>query len=138
MSTWRILDHPADLAIEARGNTPAAAIEGMLQALMEQLLGPSRGSGGEPQRIRVNGLDQAECLVSTCNEILYRVNVDGWWFRDFQVLEIGATYLCLVALGGRRGPDLPLEQEIKAATYHDLNLEQQPDGSWRLRMVFDL
>ena len=137
MASWTLLDHPADLAVEGRGDTPAAALAAVVEGLLAQL-GPRDPQPGPPEDIAIVGLDQEESLVSTLNELLYRINVQQRWFACPEVLELGETRMRLRVRSRPRPADQALETEIKAATYHDLQLVAEPDGSWRLRVLFDV
>lgn len=141
MATWRLLDHPADLALEGSGGSPEEAFAGVVDGLLAQLdLGaPGTGTSGSGQEeIAVTGLDWEECVVGALNELLYRVNLRERRLASPQVLEWEETRVRLRLTSDLRPPGQSLETEIKAATYHGLHLSRDPDGSWRLRVVFDL
>lgn len=137
MATWRLLDHPADLAVEGRGDTPAAAFAAVVEGLLAQL-GPRDPHPGPPEELVIEGLDREESLVSTLNELLYQINVQQRWLACPEVLELEDTQVRLRVRNRRRPADQALQTEIKAATYHYLELTATPDGSWRLRVLFDV
>ena len=137
MAPWRLLDHPADLAVEGRGETPAAALAAVMEGLLAQL-GPGDPHPGPPEDLTVEGLDRQETLVTTLNELLYRVNVQQRWLACPEVLELADTRVRLRIRSRRRPSDQALDTEIKAATYHDLQFAANPDGSSRLRVLFDV
>jgi len=137
MTPWILLDHPADLAIEGCGDTPEAALAGVVEGLLAQL-GPGEPAPGEWEEITVTGLDREECVVGALNELLYRVNLRQRRLADPEVLEWTETRVRLRLASDHRPTDQGLETEVKAATYHGLHLSQGADGAWRLRVVFDV
>ncbi len=137
MAMWTLLDHPADLAVEGRGDTPEAALAAVVEGLLAQL-GPRDPHPGPPEDIAIEGFDQEESLVSALNELLYQINVQQRWLACPEVLELGETRVRLRVRSRRRPADQALQTEIKAATYHDLQLTATPGGSWRLQVLFDV
>jgi SHS2 domain-containing protein len=140
MRTWKLLEHTADLAIEARGANEAEAVEALCLALLAQITDAGRVGALESLRIVVDGLDRSETLVSVLGEILFRVNVEGWLFAEFRVHEASAHRIAVEAVGERRDPARhPFDLEVKAATYHELYSAPRKDGAgWVIRMIFDV
>jgi SHS2 domain-containing protein len=140
MGSWQVLDHTADLALEAWGATAADALESLCLGLMAQINETGRVELTGEVVIDVDGIDAPETLVSALGELLYWVNVRAWVFSMFEVREVCETRIHLVARGEPRDPSRhSLDLEIKAATYHDLELGPDPrTGGWRARVVFDV
>jgi len=138
MGTWRVLEHPADLAMEGRGDSPEAAVESLLEGLLVQILGDALPLAEEERTFECEGIDLQECLVSIFNEVLYQVNEKGLALRQPRVTELGERRLSLVARVGHRPPGCAIDQEVKAATYHGLDLAPDPGGTWRIRALFDV
>lgn len=137
MTPWRLLHHPADLALEGCGDTPEAALAAAVEGLLAQL-GPRDPHPGPVEDLTLEGLDLQECLVATFNEVLYRVNVRQRWLACPEVLELGETRVRLRIRSRRRPARQPLEAEIKSATYHGLRWDREASGRWRLRVLFDV
>jgi len=140
MTNWSVLDHTADLALEARGSTAAEALEALCAGLLAQVTEPAAVAPREAVEILVDGLDTAETLVSGLGEILYWLNTRGWVFCRVEPLQVSETHLSLRAWGEPRDPARhPFDVEIKAATYHDLFFGPDPAGDgWLVRVVFDV
>lgn len=140
MGTWTTLEHTADLALEAHGQTPADCLETLCLGLMAQITDVAAVAPREEQVIEVTGMDAPETLVTLLGEILYRVNAQGRLFSRFRALEAGPERIRLSAWGEPRDPDRhAFETEIKAATYHELRFAPDESGpGWRLRVVFDV
>jgi protein archease len=138
VGNFRLLEHTADMGIEATGESPAqlftAAAEG-LRAVLSDL--PPRPCSNW-REVTVAGQDLEELLINWLNIILYRLEVDGLFPEQFRIETISQTHLT-----GRIGGVLldgtipPPDREVKAATWHQLEVVQQ-GGRWRARLYLDL
>jgi SHS2 domain-containing protein len=72
-------------------------------------------------------------LVSFLSELLYYIEQEKLYFEYFK-FEFEETKL-LVSVTGN--PIISLQKEIKAVTYHNLEIRSEPDGL-RVRIVFDV
>jgi SHS2 domain-containing protein len=140
MGHWRLLDHTADLALEARGDTAEEALAALCLGLMAQISDLNAVEPKDEVTVEADGFDAPETLVSALGEILYWVNVRDRVFSDFQICEVSENRIRLIARGEPRDPARhAFDLEIKAATYHDLAFG--PDlhsGGWRARVIFDV
>lgn len=137
MGRFRLLEHTADMGIEATGKTPAdlfRAVADGLRAVLADL--PDRPCG-HWQEVSVTGRNLDELLVNWLNTILFHLEVDGLFPEQFQVEEISSTHLH-ARIGGNLLAASPLPvREVKAATWHRLEVTAQP-GGWRARVYLDL
>ncbi|GAB6083383.1 archease [Desulfuromonas carbonis] len=137
MGYFRLLEHTADIGIEAAGETTAdlftAAAEGLRAVLSDLQKEPCKYW----QEVTVAGRDFEELLVNWLNAILFHREVDGLFPEQFRIETITAT--CLRArIGGNLLADSPRpSREVKAATWHRLEVINQP-GGWRARIYLDL
>lgn len=140
MGTWKAIEHTADLALEAVGETPEDALEALCRGLLAQITDPERVSPGEERKIEVEGFDEAEALVGFLNELLYLVNAEHWLPGRVEVREARGVRIAGTARGEPLDPGRhPFDLEVKAATYHDLFWGPDPEGGgWRVRVVFDV
>ncbi|MBM4041937.1 MAG: archease [Planctomycetes bacterium] len=137
MHSFELLEHTADAAIRARGDTLAellvACAEGMLSILVEG------GETGEEIAAEVAlGADDAEELVHAwLRELLFRFSAEGFLARRFEV-EADATHVRALCHGERFDPGRHHGgTEIKAVTYHGFKVERTPDG-WAAEVLFDV
>ncbi len=138
MGTWKLLDHTADLALEAWGSTPEEALQALCSGLLAQITDPHAVEPRERVEIRAEGMDRAEALVGFLGEILYRINARGWMFRRVEVAHAGEHEIRGAAWGEPYDPGRhPFALEVKAATYHELLLRPEGRG-WHVRVVFDV
>ena len=136
MAPFRLLEHTADVGIEAR----AATLEDLLgQAALGiyHLLGlPAGGDGGrEVRKLALSAGDREELLVAWLNEIVYLVQTEGFVAGEFH-LDLSAPAKLQARLAGVLSTDQP-EREIKAVTYHGLKVSKESSG-WLARVFLDL
>lgn len=148
MRGYRFLEHTADVGLEASGETLdeafANAAAGLFALIAEGPVTPT-----EEVRVKVTATDLEELLVHWLNELLYLYDTEGLLFSRFRVH---------IFLGEKTGPpSFKLEaqvfgekadpakhtrmREVKAATYHGLQLQQRAlggTGRYLLRVVFDV
>ncbi len=88
--------------------------------------------------VEVTGGDSSELLVNWLNEILFLFETRGFFPIDFRVEEAGEDHLRARVLGEPFDPRRHrVEREVKAVTYHQLQVEPV-DGAWRARVFVDL
>lgn len=156
---YRLLDHTADVALEASGRDLVAlfehAAQGMLSLLYDRRRVPTRGS----LRFRVQGVDLPDLLVEWLRQIVAAHEVRGWRFHRIRVDRFrpewawkdlpprGLASQCIFRLKnewaleargeGVRAPAPRLDREIKGVTYHGLEV-RKTQGGWRARVIFDV
>jgi SHS2 domain-containing protein len=88
--------------------------------------------------VKAEGSDPQDLLVNWLSEILYLHDAEGWLFHEFNVQELRDNTITATARGERF--DRARHQAkllVKAVTYHQLALEQTPQG-WGARVYVDI
>lgn len=131
---FRILDHPADLGIEAFGRTIEEAFEQAAAALISIILEPSSIQHQESKTIEITAEDREQLLVKWLTEVLYLYDGEGFVGKDFKISELRPTYLKATIYGGKFDPKRYITKlDVKAVTYHQLNvIESEQGGSVRV------
>jgi SHS2 domain-containing protein len=135
---FTILDHPADLGIEACGQTLAESFEQAALGLMSVILDPETVELVESREIYLDAIDTEQLLVRWLAEILYLY--DGLHFAPvkFAISSISENHLQAILSGERCNQEKHLTRlDVKAITYHQLSIEQNEMGS-RLRVFLDI
>jgi len=133
-----LLDHPADLGIEARGDTLREAFENAAAGLMSLILDPESIVARESRQVSLNAADQEQLLVRWLSEILYLYDGEGFASREFSVSELGRESLTAILRGEPYSPEVHrARMDVKAVTYHQLLVECAPAGS-RVRFYLDI
>ncbi len=85
----------------------------------------------------IDGDDVEYLLVDWLTELLYAFESERWLFREFEV-SIGAGELRATGLGETADTKRhQLEHEVKAITYHGLEVKQSPEG-WNATVIVDI
>ena len=79
-------------------------------------------------------MDAEALLVNWLNELLYHTEMDGEVFSEFQVESFELTHLRATVRGGR---GIELKKQIKAVTFHNLQIVSTDDGR-EATVVFDV
>ena len=130
---FREVEHTADWALEVWAPSLEALLEQAargMYALARTRLKP------EPRVTRTFTLpfeDPETLLVDFLNELLYLEEVEGLGFDTFH-LRLQNGELKVQVEGA---PIEGMEKLIKAATFHNLRIEQRPEGWWAT-VVFDV
>jgi len=138
MKRYILIDHTADLGAFFNGADAQEVFVNAGLALFDLMVEHPPGQGRKTISVALDGADQEDLLVRWLNELLYLFQVRGLVLigvkmEDFSETRLAAeltmTPFDLEAHG--------LKNEIKAATYHQLELRPTPKG-WRAQVIFDL
>ena len=135
---YRILDHTADVGLQAEGATLAEAFANAATGMYSIMVHLDRVSERVQQRVKVEAEDVEGLLTAWLLELLFITEVEGLVFRRFDVQEASSRHLVAVAHGE------PLDTErhpkgavVKAVTRH--GLEVGPiEGGYRVRVLLDI
>lgn len=128
--------HTADLEIKAWGQNLtdlfASALEGMfhLSGIEEY----EKGFSDIKETISLEAMDYEGLLILFLEELLYRLTEDYLLFK-IQKLTISDKFSLKAKLRGTKIKSY--QRDIKAVTYHRLNI-QQTDNGYLVNVVFDI
>ena len=146
MIDFELLPHTADIKIRAYGKTQQElfkhALIGMFQAIRpivpECTIEYDRvvcAALPEKHEINIEALDRESLLVDFLSEALYLSDVYNEAYFDVVVHECTDTYISAILCGIKvEGFEVV---EIKAVTYHELEIKKQND-MWQADIVFDI
>jgi SHS2 domain-containing protein len=133
-----ILEHPADLGIEAFGRSIAEAFQNAALGLMSIILDTSTVAETEERAISLRGTDYDQLLVKWLSEILYLYDGQGFAGKRFAIRVLESQELEALVWGETYSPSKhPARLDVKAVTYHQLLIEQQSEGA-RVRVYLDI
>ncbi len=135
---WKFIDHPADVGIEARADTPDELLEALAEALLEVILVRETVQPRESRALEVVAEDRAALAVDFLSELCLLVQEGGFPVASIRVRRAEDAHVVAEALGEpRHGHRHEYRTEVKAVTYHQLRFEQASDG-WVGRVILDL
>jgi SHS2 domain-containing protein len=135
---FAILDHPADLGIEAYGQTLAEAFEQAALGLISVILDPATVEPFEVREISLDAVDTEQLLVKWLAEILYLYDGQRFVPVKFSVGGITQSHLHASLWGEKFCEEKHLTRlDVKAITYHQL-LVRQDENESRVRVFLDI
>ncbi len=134
---YELIEHTADICIGVKTKDLKELFRQSALAMFD-IIAEEKSAKNKPQKIKIeqNADDLEELFVNWLNELLSLSAVKDLIFYDFQIDKIDKNSLRAVAIG-REFSDYKVNVEIKAATYHDLKIEQSKDG-WQAQVIFDV
>jgi len=125
---YDILEHPADVGIEARGASLAEAFAQAAEGLMSLILDPAHVVQRESRRIDLTASDTEQLLVRWLSEVLYLFDGCGFAAARFEVQLRGPASLTATVHGEIFSPSRHTARtDVKAVTYHLLHVRQGPE-----------
>ncbi len=142
MKQYEILEHKADLKIKAFGKEKSELFLNMLLGMTSGLhpkIKKQKGPYGEQaakfKKIKVKSPDLETLLVDFLSEVLYLTQVNKEVYKEAELKKFTDTEIESELIGQeveRFGED------IKAVTYHGLDIHQKVDGTWEATVLFDI
>ena len=130
------LAHTADLEIRVWGEDMVSlfqqAAAGMIQ--LSGVEGLADGISSVQQNISLEAMDFEGLLILFLEELLYRLTED-YMVYEIQKLSITSEYTLKAKLKGAQIKSY--QRDIKAVTYHNLNIRSSADG-YEVNIVFDI
>jgi SHS2 domain-containing protein len=133
---FTILSHTADTGIEATADSFSELVAELASGMFALMADVAAPVEAERRDVTVESPTLEDLVVDTLAELLYCLEVDDVFFTDFDVNYEGGR----LTLAARVVPLADVEiigPPIKAVTYHDLVVEEGPDG-WFGRVYFDV
>lgn len=137
MTKYKILEHTADVGIEARGKTLKEAFENAASGMLSIMINPEKVAEKESYSLKVKRRDEKELLVAFLSELLYKYEVDDILPKRVKISLLTDKELRAEVKGEKI--DLKkhtIDTQIKAVTYHQLAIEKDKD--WKIRVIFDI
>ena len=134
---YRCIEHTADVGIEVWGDTLEEVFVSSAQGMFAILVDVKRVKSEKREFVSVEGTDLEELLVRWLEELLFKWEVGGMAYKEFEVnLNTSECTIESWVVGGKYTDEM-VRKEIKAVTYHNLDIKKE-DGLWRCRIIFDV
>jgi len=136
---YQEIAHTADWELEVWAADLPGLLEQAARGMLHLAGARLQDSPSQAVLLNLRGADAESLMVTFLSELLFRMEQTGLGFSDFQLhiqeLPDRAGLECTATLLAR--PLLALDKEIKAVTYHRLNIASTRDGM-HTRIVFDV
>jgi SHS2 domain-containing protein len=134
MKKYEILEHKADLKIRAFGKTKEEIFSNALLAMADSQ--KAEVLNQEIKReIKIKSSDLPSLLVDFLSEVLYLSQVNREVYNNVKFKKFSNKELEAELIGKKVER---FAEDIKAVTYHDLDIHQEKDGSWQATVLFDI
>lgn len=135
---FEILEHTADIGLRAWGATLKEAFENAATALAAIVVELEDVEPRIAYPIAAEGADEEALLVNWLSEVLYYIDAHRILLRRFRIEQFGQGRAAGQAWGEPRDPARHRPKVIvKGVTYHQLKIEQRPDGC-RVQVFLDI
>ncbi len=128
---YTLLEHTADVKIRARGDSFALTLRHLAGGLFDILYDAAPAGEKNRRTLSVEAWDRASLVVNFLNELLYWIEEELIHPTAVNVLAVSDRGLTFILEW--QEAQTPPAYEIKAATYHDLVVEDH-----LIEVVFDL
>jgi len=135
---FAVVAHTADIAVDVFGRDLAELLVHAAQALYAVTFAHLSVTADQQRVLTVNSVDGDALVIDWLNELIYQLEVEHLVFTEFDILQLTGGHAAINCRGGR--PDLSpgyRAREVKAATYHMMQLRRTPTGCTS-RIVFDV
>jgi SHS2 domain-containing protein len=144
MGTFETFDHTADVGLEVRGESLEDLLATAAQAVFSVIIeaGPSAvETEAEVLAEAETGARAAweDVFVAWLQELLYRFEMEHLVPLEFDFAEAGPARVRARVGFGRFDPKRHRAgTEVKAVTYHELAVREEPGGTWSARFILDV
>ena len=135
---FRILDHTADVGLQAHGADLAELFANAARGMFSIVVSLETVQPTEQLQLELTADTLEDLLVNWLSELLYLFSAQQILFCRFEITEIDNRHLLAKAFGETLDQSRhDLQAEIKAVTYHDLEVQKLEHG-WIARVLFDV
>ncbi|MBA4311918.1 MAG: archease [Chlorobiaceae bacterium] len=133
-----IIEHPADLGIEASGESLVDAFIQAAHGLISIIVDPATIDSISSEHIHIVADDKEQLLVKWLSEILYLYDGRKFLSKEFRISLLNETELKAVASGEFISESKhKMRMDVKAVTYHQLVVEENMNGG-KVRVFLDI
>jgi len=138
VKNYEIIEHTADIGIRVYAPDIAGLFKNAGLAISQ--LSAEKINHQEKQQKKISISLEAdnleELFLDWLNELISLSAAKGLIFEDFAINKISETHI-EAAVAAADIKSYKVNTEIKAATYHELKV-QQINGSWQAEVIFDV
>jgi len=136
---FEILDHTADIGILVRAKTLEGLFDGAAQAMMQILCPHCQITARENHLLHLFGEDRQELMVNWLSELNFLLQTRQFLTARVEISLLTDQEMRVQVSGERVNPmSHVIRTEIKAVTYHRIQVHQEADGGWRSQIYFDV
>jgi SHS2 domain-containing protein len=135
---YTLIDHTADFGIHVYGSNSKELFANAAWALFDLITEMDQLTGLDSCHIEVSGDDWCDLMVNWLREVLYLWNGKELLVKKVSILSLSETKLSATVEYDAFNPDRHvIKTEIKAVTYHQIQVNSSPAG-WEAMIIFDI
>ena len=135
---YKLINHTADLGIHVFGTDPVELFANAAFATFDMLTEIDSLESLKTTNLRVTGDDWSDLMVNWLRELLYFWNGKELLVKKVQILALSEKELSANVELDPFDPDRhEIKIEIKAVTYHQIQVSEGPKG-WEAKIIFDI
>jgi SHS2 domain-containing protein len=140
-ANYKFIDHTADVACEVSGDTLEELFTASVEAWRSSVVEETKYCKREIKKFKLVASSKEQLLVDFISELNFKLFARNWLFNLVMLLEIkqkNDTWILSTEIEGMPLPqDVEIKQEIKAITFHQMNIEKRENQYYTL-IVFDI
>ena len=140
-ANYKFIDHTADIACEVLGDTLEELFTASVEAWRSSVVEETKCGEREIKKFKLKASSKEQLLVDFISEINYYLFTRNWLFNLVLELEIkqkNDTWILSTEIEGMHvSQDVEIKQEIKAITFHQMNIEKR-ENKYYTFIVFDI
>ena len=141
MKEFEILEHTADIGIAAYGKNKEEVFINAAKGMFEIIAGGNKTfKENFYDKIKLEADNLEGLLFAWLNELLYISETRLVILSKFKIKELSDFQIKVEVEGAKiNPPSTKIEKEIKAVTYHHLEIKKDEEsGLWRAQIIFDI
>jgi SHS2 domain-containing protein len=134
---FEIIDHTADIGLIIHGDSLKELFVNAAAGMFSLITDTDKIKPAVKREVELSAGDMESLLVDWLNELLYLLDIDHLVFGRFEISGLADNSIKAVCYGEKINGKHEIKREVKAATYHMLNLTKEGTG-YKARVIFDI
>ena len=140
---YEVIEHTADIGLKIFGKTKKELFQNAARGMFFLITGSSiffkEESNNKYFKVECEASNLEDLLVSWLSDLLHIHNTEYMIPGDFIINHLTEQFIQSEIVGVKITDSLhQIEKEIKAVTYHHLQVFKNEKGRWEANIVFDL
>ena len=135
---YQTIDHTADIGIKVFGSDVSDLFKNAGLAMFDLICEIKDLNKEETYHISADGEDWADLIIAWLRELLYLWSGNELIVNSMDICSIYPYKICANVFCVHFDPGFhAIKHDIKAATYHNIEVKKTPDG-WVANIIFDV
>jgi SHS2 domain-containing protein len=140
-ANYKFIDHTADIACEVSGDTLEELFTASVEAWRSSVVKEANYCNRKIKKFKLKASSKEQLLVDLISELNFNLFTRKWFFNlvmDLEIKQKNDTWFLSIEIEGMPVlQDFKIKQEIKAITFHQMNIEKRENKYYTL-IIFDI